>query len=390
MSEHENYGAGSQSALRQRNVAAVVAALQGGGGLSQAEIARRTGLSAGSVHSIVHDLKRAGRITLTESSRPRISLATPFGHVVGVDAGRRHVRLVLGDLSGDIVAESLLTTGAEAGAAAVVDATRGWLRGLSGSVPELSLRGACVGIPGPVNPRTGEMVAPALLPEWAGVDVVSVFSEALELPVIAENDANLGAIAEARDLDAEAVVYIKAGTGIGAGIVLDGRLRRGASNSAGEIGHLSLDPNGAVCRCGNRGCLETIASVPAILSALESRMLPSHPGIDAVVESALAGDVACVRVLADAGTALGMAAAILCTVLNPDHIVVGGAITRAGDILLRTLGDAMRRYAVPASGNRARITTSAHGDRATAVGALMLAKQVFVEAEHSGSEVSVA
>ncbi|MEN0071796.1 MAG: ROK family protein, partial [Propionicimonas sp.] len=209
-----------------------------------------------------------------------------------------------------------------------------------------------------------------------GVDVVAAFTEALDLPVIVENDANLAAIAEARHAGDEDLVYIKAGTGIGAGVVLDGKLRRGASNSAGEIGHLSLDPNGIVCRCGNRGCLETIASTPAILSALESRMLP-EAGIGAVVESALAGDVACVRVLGDAGTAIGMAAATLCTILNPEHIVVGGPITGAGDILLRTLGDAMRRYAVPASGNRARITTSVYGDRASAMGAVMLARETF-------------
>lgn len=370
------YGAGSQRALRQRNVDAVIAALRADSGLSQADIARRTGLSAGSVSSIVHDLRQAGRVTLSESRRPRVSLATPSGQVVGVDVGRRHLRLALGDLTGGILSESLLTLTPGTAVTTVIDATREWLHEATAAISDPSVRGACVGIPGPVNPGTGEMVAPALLPDWVGVDVVAAFSDALGLPVIVENDANLGAIAEARHAGDKDLVYIKAGTGIGAGIVLDGRLRRGASNSAGEIGHLSLDPNGIVCRCGNRGCLETIASTPAILNALESRMLPDA-GIDAVVESALAGDVACVRVLGDAGTAIGMAAATLCTVLNPEHIVVGGPITRAGDILLRTLGDAMRRYAVPASGNRARITTSVYGDRASAVGAVLLARETF-------------
>lgn len=376
MNADNRFGAGSQRALRQRNVDAVVASLRNHPGLSQADIARRTGLSAGSVNSIVHGLRQAGRVPFSESSRPRVSLTVGSGIVVGVDIGRRHLRLALGDLNGEILSESLRDLAPGTVTEEVIEATREWLGEATASLPDSRPLGACVGIPGPVNPGTGEMVAPALLPEWVGVDVVAAFSDALNVAVIVENDANLGAIAEARQAGAGDLVYIKAGTGIGAGVVLEGKLRRGASNSAGEIGHLSLDPNGIVCRCGNRGCLETIASTPAILNALESRMLP-EAGIDAVVESALAGDVACIRVLGDAGSAIGIAAATLCTVLNPEQIVIGGPITQAGDIFLHTLGDAMRRYAVPASGNRARVSTSAYGDWASARGAVLLAREAF-------------
>jgi len=371
-------GTGSQHALRARNVDAVVAVLQAQSDLSQAEIARATGLSAASVSSIVHDLAVAGRITVSaHARRQRVALCAPPGHVVGIDVGRSHLRLLLGDLGDQVLFESMsaLTPGGRV-ADAIAEAARQIASARVASGVD-DVLGVCVGVAGPISPVTRQIVAPSLLPEWFGFDIAATFSEALGLPVIVENDANLGALAEARVSPlGEDLVYVKVGTGIGAGIVLNGRLRRGVSNTAGEIGHLSLDPNGAVCRCGNRGCLETMASVPAILSALGVRLLPVNT-IEQVIQYALDGDVSCARVLGDAGVALGVAAATLCTVLNPDHIVVGGPVTGAGDLVLGPLRDSMQRRAVPASGNDASVTASVYGDRASAVGALVLARETF-------------
>ena len=371
-------GAGSQGALRARNVAAVVAALRDGEELSQAEIVRQTGLSAGSVSSIVHDLCAQERITVSTRGRQRrVRLREPEGQVVGVDIGRSHLRLLLGDLAGHTLYESLISLSPGTGVPEAVDRTRQQIDQAVAAVGCPTPVGVCVGVAGPISPASGEILSPGLLPEWFNVDIVEAFHEAIGLPVIVENDANLGALAEAQRVGlAEDLVYIKMGTGIGAGIVLGGRLRRGVSNSAGEIGHLSLDPNGIVCRCGNRGCLETITAVPAILQGLGAWTVPVAD-IEDVVDHALAGDVSCIRVLGDAGTAIGMAAAIVCNVLNPDHIVIGGPIVRSGDVVLGPLVRSMRRYTVPASGNDARVTASVYGDSATAIGALALAREEF-------------
>lgn len=374
-------GAGSQKALHARNVDAVVTALRAARDLSQADIARVTGLSAGSVSAIVHDLAKAGRIAISPNARrQRINLCAPPGLVAGVDIGRSHVRLLLGDLAGDVVAESMKRLEPGTTMTATIAEIARQLAEVVAAAPPGDVLGACVGVAGPISSTTGAIVAPTLLPEWFDTDIAAAFTASLGLPVIVENDANLGAIAEARvNPPDEDLVYIKVGTGVGGGIVLGGRLRRGASNAAGEIGHMPMEPNGVLCRCGNRGCVETVASVPAIMDALRMRM-PPVATIDDVVALALAGDASCARVLAEAGAAIGFAAAIVCTLLNPHHIVVGGSIVAAGDLVLGPLRDALRRNAVPASGNNARVTASAYGDRASAVGALLLAGDAFTPA----------
>jgi len=372
-------GAGSQGALRARNVAAVVDVLRAHGDMSQAEIARATGLSPGSVSSIVRDLGDSGRVVISSANarRQRVSWRAPAGYVVGVDVGRNQLRVLLGDLGENVLSESASLTEPAERPAVTIAKVAGQIAKARAAHAEQDLLGVCVSVAGSISAVTGEIVAPSLLPEWFGFDVAATFSEALGLPVIVENDANLGAIAEAAVGPlGEDVVYIKVDAGIGAGIVLGGRLRRGVSNTAGEIGHLSLDPNGVVCRCGNRGCLETIAAVPAIMSALDARPQPVET-IGRVVEYALAGDVSCSRVLSDAGAALGVAAATLCTVINPHRIVVDGPITDAGDLVLGPLRDSMRRWAVPASADDARVVASTYGGRACAIGALTLARETF-------------
>lgn len=381
---------GSQSALRATNQRRVIEHVLRAGSPTQAEISRATGLSAATVSNIVHDLTDRGTVELSDTvssgRRARaVRLSSRAGLAAGVDFGRSHVRLALAGLSQEVLAESEVSVARGYAAAEGVDvAHRLFLElveSLGASPSDVS--GLGVGIPGPIDSVTGRVGSGSILPEWVGEPLRDLVHSRFALPTVVDNDANLGALAEwswgaargVRDL-----VYIKVSTGIGAGIVADGRLYRGASGTAGEIGHITVDPSGPSCRCGNRGCLEMDASVPMVLE----RVSASHGKaitLDRVVELLAAGDVPAHRAVQGAGQSIGLAVAGLFNLLNPAMVVIGGELARAGDVLLDSIGDVVRRVAVPSAVANARIVSSELGGRAQALGALAV---VFQNDEHIG------
>jgi predicted NBD/HSP70 family sugar kinase len=230
-----------------------------------------------------------------------------------------------------------------------------------------------MGLPGPVH-RSGVVGSSAILPGWAGTHAAERMSDLLGMEVWLRNDANLGALAEATwgaGRGATTVVYLKLATGIGAGIVIDGRLFGGAGGTAGEIGHTSLDETGDICRCGSRGCLETYASGAAIAGLL-SRSLGEPLGPDDVMQRAVDGDPGCRRALADAGRHIGAAVADLCNLVNPERIIVGGSMAVAGDVLLDPLREAVGLRAIPSAAEDVEIVLGELGERAELLGAVAL------------------
>ncbi|HEX2647969.1 MAG TPA: ROK family protein, partial [Candidatus Dormibacteraeota bacterium] len=188
-------------------------------------------------------------------------------------------------------------------------------------------------------------------------------------------DANLGALAEltwGAGKDCSNFAYIKAATGIGAGIVIDGHLLRGATGTAGEIGHTTLDERGPICYCGNRGCLETVASGPAIVQLVGS-IAGETLTLARVVELAAAGDLRCLRAVADAGREIGVAVAGLCNLINPERVIVGGLLSRAGEVILIPLRESIRRHAVQAAAATVEVRTAVFVERAELLGAVALA-----------------
>jgi len=190
-----------------------------------------------------------------------------------------------------------------------------------------------------------------------------------------DNDANLGALGEyvwgAGQHSAD-LVYVKVATGIGAGIVLDGRLYRGSAGTAGELGHITLDARGPVCRCGNRGCVELSAGGRALLR--HARV--THPQLDSLVELvelATLGDPGCRRLLADAGRQLGFALGGLLNLINPDRIVVGGELGAATELLLEPLRRGLADTAMAAAAAAAEVVSTELGARASALGGVALA-----------------
>jgi predicted NBD/HSP70 family sugar kinase len=275
-----------------------------------------------------------------------------------------------------VLAEDRIDTDVDHSAPGAIDLAVEMLERLldEATVERSQIVGVGVALPGPVDRRTGKIGSAVILPGWAGLRAQRELAKQLRLHVDVDNDANLGALAEAsfgagRGLTN--ILYVMVGSGLGAGLVLDGRVHRGASGLAGEIGHVQVRPDGAVCRCGNRGCLETIAGEGALAALLRPRL-----GRDVTVRDLLdlvrSGDLGATRVVNDAGRAIGRVLADLCNALNPEAIIVGGPLSEAGDPLLDGIRESVDRFALPAAAQGVRVVRGELGERAVVVGALAL------------------
>jgi predicted NBD/HSP70 family sugar kinase len=384
---------GSLETLRRLNRLRVIDALRDEGLISRAEIARRTGLSRSTVSSLVSELQADGLVVERpepaaahgdQGGRPPILLSfdASAGVAVGIDFDHHHVRVAVSDLSSRILAEREQQLDTDHAAHEGLDAAAALVSELleEAGVDEARVIGAGMCLPGPVHRPTGVVGSTAILPGWVGVAAAEEMHRRLDLPILVDNDANLAALAEAAfgaGRDAKDLVYLMISSGIGAGLVLNGRLYRGAEGLAGELGHVLVDADGPVCRCGNRGCLETVAGTDALADLLRR----SHgDGLDgrAIVRLAREGDLGCRRVIADAGRAIGKAAATLVNVLNPELLIVGGDLADAGELLLGGVRESLERSALPTAVQAAAVVAGSLGDRAEVLGAIAL---VLSEAE---------
>lgn len=375
---------GSLADLREANRRKAVTVLRTPGGLTQAEIARATGLSPASVSNIVHELAEDGAASITmvrhNGRRARkVTLNPDAGLVAGVDFGNRHMRVAIADLAHNVLAEDYQTLSYGHKATEGVPRSEATVRHLVDKVGrrQVDLVGMSVGLPGPIVASTGRLSSPTILPGWADIDVAAAFRDALHVPVAVDNDAKLGALAESlwgsgRGLSDFA--YLKVSTGIGAGLVLNGSIYRGAGGTAGEIGHTTIEENGPVCRCGNRGCLEVLAGVPALLESLR-RSHGDGITIEDVLQRSEAGDIGCRRVISDAGRHIGVAVANLCNLLSLQRIIIGGELALAGDLLLSAIADSMALRAISISAQQTEVTASVLGARAAVLGAVARALQ---------------
>lgn len=372
---------GSTASLRAANQRRVVHTLQGlvdGATLTQAEIARSTHLAPATVSNIVRDLTAAGMVEAVVGSGRRgaaVRISRGAGLVAGIDFGHRHVRVAIGDLTGQILAEQREQIPHDLGyadglerCALMLDALLDGLDAKRGEILNIGL-----GLPAPITDEN-VVLSSVILPGWVGVNAKAEVESRLGLPAHIENDANLGALAEhhrGAGVGHEDMVYIKVSSGVGAGMILRGRLFRGANGTAGEIGHLTIDEQGPFCRCGSRGCLEAYASVGMAQAALGSQM--PGAGIDEIVAAAKDGNVSALRMFEDAGLHLGWGLAMLANLVNPSAIVVGGDMSRAGALLLDAIHIGMRRHALASVSSGTLVTSAALGDRAPVMGALLLA-----------------
>jgi predicted NBD/HSP70 family sugar kinase len=231
-----------------------------------------------------------------------------------------------------------------------------------------------IALPAPYDRLTGTISRTGLMRGWDGVEVAEVMERRLGRPVFVDNAANLAALGELRMGAARGkqnAVVIDAGDGIGAGLIIGGRLYTGHSGIAGELGHTIIREDGPLCRCGNRGCLEAIAGGPAILEPL--RAARSGLKLQDVIIHAMSGDSTCIRAIARAGEAIGIATANLCNVFDPERVVVGGELARAGELLLGPLRREVERSIVAGADAAPDIVQDQLGVRASTVGAIAFA-----------------
>ena len=354
------------------------------GPLPRAEIARRTQLSRATVSSVLAELRDEGLVAEAEggqdasrAGRPPalVRLDRSAGVALGIDFGKRHLRVALADLGHHVLAERWAEMQADHEADEDMRIAAGLVEEVlaEAGVGRSDIVGVGMGLPGPIHQATGELGSATILPGWVGVPARAAMTERLRLEVHVDNDANLGALGEwtwGAARGCTDVVYIKVATGIGAGLIVGGRPFRGVGGTAGEIGHTIVDATGPVCRCGNRGCLETLVGVPALLELLAPTL--GEVTLRDVVLRAAEGDLGCRRVIADAGTAIGAAAATLCNLINPERIVVGGDLGTAGELLLGPMRDALRRAAIPSAADDVRVVAGELGERAEVLGAIAL------------------
>jgi len=372
---------GSQTALRELNQQRIADTLLASGPSTQAELARQTGLSTATISNIVRIMSDAGIVETepTTSSGRRallVRLSNRGAVAVGIDFGRRHLRIAITTLGYDVVAEENIELAMGHRAEEGIETASSLLAKMlaDNDIAHSSVLGIGVGIPGPIDRRAGRVVQGAILPEWVGIELADL-EVGLRFPVVFDNDANLGALAEVTwgpHSEIDNLVFVKVGSGIGAGLILNGRPFYGGLGITGEIGHDTITDNGVVCHCGNRGCLETVASTSVMLDLLARAGVTR---VGQIVSRARAGDSATLRVLDDAGLAVGRALASVANLINPEVIVIGGPLAELGDLFLGSIERGLMRHAVPSVGESTRLVMSSLGERAEALGAAALVLQ---------------
>ncbi|SIS00434.1 ROK family transcriptional regulator [Williamsia sterculiae] len=372
---------GSPRALRDLNRRRVLEGLREYGDLTQAQLSRRTGLAPATVSNIVQQLKTTGDVVVSHGAgrRRTVRLAPGAGFVLGVDLGHRHVAVVLADLDHDLFVEERVALDPEVsaadGMAETARLTEKVLR--AAGVDRSEIISAAMGLPAPIDRTTRKVGSPTILPGWVGLDAEEVASSTLDLPVRVhvDNDANLGALAEwwwGAGAGYSDVVYLKLSDGVGAGLIINSTLYSGVSGTAGEIGHMTIDEYGDVCRCGNRGCLETFVSASKV-SSLLAPIVGNDLPIAEIVRLADDGDRACARVLADVGKQVGRSLADLCSLLNPQLILIGGELAQATAQMTTQMQAVIARCGVPAAGEAVQIRPAGLGPRTQLMGTVAMA-----------------
>jgi predicted NBD/HSP70 family sugar kinase len=351
---------------------------------SRADIARAAGLSPSTVTARVEALIAAGYLqeagpgSSSGGRRPRqLEMNPEAGTVLGVDLGAHHASFALFDVAGSILAERHLDMSIADGPQRILS----WIVEQAESMvsasaaPGQQLRGIGIGLPGPVDSRTGKLVSPSRMSGWNGVDAGRVLSEIAGVPALADNDANLMALGEHMALGEEVahMVFVKAGSSIGCGVIASGSLHHGHHGMAGDISHVSV-PNApqTLCSCGRRGCLDAVAGGAAIVSSLRAAGVDVS-GTGNLLELAQDGHPQATQMLREAGTRTGGVLATIINFFNPERLVLGGNLSEA-DAFVAGVRSAIYTECLPLATDLLEIT----GSRTKALGGAMGAGRLIL------------
>lgn len=343
--------AGVHALVRRTHEERVLRVLREHGALSRGQIARAVGLSRTTLSEITGSLLQRGAIIVVDtdaakregSGRPaeRLALDPASGQFMGVDFGHRRVHVAVADASHEIVVSGSDRYDDDASWPIRLDVAFRLIGRLSAEsgVHYGALQGIGIGVPGPYSAAPGVLVVAPHRSAAAGdpdASAQGAFAKRFGAPVIVDNNTRLAALAEAifGSSSVEDLLYLRLSDGVGGGLVVGGRLVTGSSGLAGELGHVTVDPHGLQCRCGKRGCVETLASVPAILGACREQGL-AIADLDDLAAAVDRSHPIADQVLRAAGSAVGRVLGAASMALNPADIVIGGEITRVAPVLLQ-------------------------------------------------------
>ena len=362
--------------------------IRSGEATTRAELAASTGLARSTVAQRIDSLveldliREEGEAPSTGGRPPAVlGFNESAGIVLAADLGATHSRIAVADLGGKIIAETAANMDIASGPVQVL----GWVEETFDRLLEESdqqqsnVLGIGIGLPGPVEYAEGRPVSPPIMPGWDGYDVRGHFGGRFDVPVLVDNDVNIMALGEqwVMETPVQDLLFIKVGTGIGSGLILDGQLRRGAQGAAGDIGHVPVGESDTVCRCGNVGCVEAEAGGAALARALseKGKETANSRDVAALVRS---GDQDAMQAVRRAGRLLGRVLAATVNLLNPAMIMIGGDVAEAGEQLLAGVREIVYQRSTALATNDLTITSSTLGDRAGILGAAaMVIEQIL-------------
>ena len=377
----EVHFSGSQSSLREANKALLLNTITHYGAMTQVELAENTGLSTATVSNLVHQLVDDGIFETTSTIRSgrralMVAIKRQLGLGIGLYIGRHSLRICITDFSSTILASHTLPLRighhVDSTTERAILLIKETIDNIGAQLEETV--GISIAVSAPVDWKSQRISVPGILYDWDNIDIATSFTQTFHVPVIIDNDANLAAFAEARRGNAQGIdnfVYIQAGDGIGSGIFINGKLWRGATGMAGEIGHVQVDPLGNICTCGNRGCLDTVVSADRLISLLS--VTHGNLTLDDLIDRSIEGDPGCRRVIADAAIRIGTVAADMCVAIDPQVIVLGGSLSKSGETFTNPFQESLQRLLFPNVLSPIKVIPSKFTDTNAEYGAALLA-----------------
>ena len=376
---------------------------------SRSGITEAVGMSRSKVSTEVGRLLEAGLLVedgLAESEGGRrsslLNIPRSAGLIAAVDLGATSIDVALATLGSELVAHRGELADIRDGPQRVLGRVKEMLAGLleEQGAEARDVLAIGIGVPGPVEQASGLLKSPPIMPGWDRFPIRAVFAGEYAAPVFVDNDVNVMALGEhwgGVGKGVDDMLFVKIGTGIGGGIIADGRLYRGVQGCAGDIGHICVDPDGPVCSCGNKGCLEAMAAAPAIalkaercardgLSSILSEALGERGELSAkdVGEAASRGDYRALEIIRESGRLVGQALATLVSTLNPSLIVIGGGVANIGHSLLAEIRSTVYRRSLPLATRNLPIVLSELDQAAGVTGASVLAAERVLQTARVG------
>jgi predicted NBD/HSP70 family sugar kinase len=392
MTETTSTAAGSPSPWRAEDgPGRILELITTGQARTRSAIAQVTGLSRSTVGQRLDALFGANLIRESEENVPSrgrpsraLQLNESAGLMISVDIGEERTRIAVTDLNTNILTDRVERLAVSAGPDVLLDKITATVRGMIGQADlgGTPVAGIGLGLPAPVDYDAGTVLGWSIMSGWDGYDIRGHLRQTWQVPI--DNDVNLLTLAEHRRFwhDERHLFYVKAGTGVGSGMVIDGRINRGAQGAAGDIGHAHISGFGdPQCRCGNLGCLESLVGGWALARDLRSHQESNSHDARDVVEQVRRGDTDAVASLRAAGRVLGEAVAYATSLLNPDVIVLGGILGSTGDHLLAGVREVIYQRSLPLATRQLRIVPTRYKSRAGIAGAGYLVRDHVLRPE---------